>query len=121
MEQTKQVMAWSGMRISEICGLLWCDINFEEGFISVNHNLVYYDNRTEDRCGFAVHEIPKTKAGLREIPMLPRVKEALLKEKAYQKEAGIRCNAIIDGYTDFVFVNRFGNTQHEGDITTVYP
>lgn len=26
----------------------------------------------------------------------------------------ICCQAIIDGYTDFIFVDRFGNVQHQG-------
>ena len=37
-------------------------------------------------------------------------------EKANQKEAGVTCNATIDGYTDFIFVNRFGEAQHQGTI-----
>jgi len=111
-----EVMMWTGMRTSEITGLRWCDIDFENNIISVNHNLVYYDKRSDQRCTFSVHEIPKTKAGLREIPMLPRVKEAFLREKAYQEETGISCTVVIDGYTDFVFVNRFGHTQHQGTL-----
>lgn len=111
-----EVMLWTGMRTSEICGLRWCDIDFENNVISINHNLVYYDKRSVQRCTFAVHEIPKTVAGLREIPMLPRVREAFLKEKAYRDETGIKCNVTIDGYTDFVFVNRFGCAQHQGTL-----
>lgn len=29
---------------------------------------------------------------------------------------GISCKARIDGYTDFIFVNRFGNVQHQGTL-----
>ena len=39
-----------------------------------------------------------------------------MQEKEYQKECGIKCNARIDGFTDFIFVNRFGNTQHQGTL-----
>ena len=28
----------------------------------------------------------------------------------------IHCEVMIDGYTDFVFVNRFGHTQHQGTL-----
>lgn len=34
----------------------------------------------------------------------------------YQKECSINCNAVVDGYTDFIFINRFGNTQHQGTL-----
>ena len=58
--------------------------------------------------------------GTRIVPMLPRVKEALLMEKDYQEEVGIRCEAIVDGYSDFIFVNRFGGVQHQGTINKAF-
>lgn len=109
------VMLWTGMRVGEITGLRWCDIDLEEGMISVNHTLVYFDKGGTERCGFAVNT-PKTKAGERTIPMLPKVKEAFLMERDYQKECGIRCEAVVDGYTDFIFINRFGGVQHQGTL-----
>ena len=48
--------------------------------------------------------------------MLPKVKEAFLREKEIQDEFGIKCTAVVDGYTDFIFVNRFGGTQHQGTL-----
>ena len=59
---------------------------------------------------------PKTKAGQRKIPMTELVKEAFKQELQYQKESGIRCEVSIDGYTDFIFVNRFGHAQHQGTL-----
>lgn len=79
------VMMWTGMRVGEITGLRWCDIDLEEETISVNHTLVYFDKGGSERCGFAVNT-PKTKAGERTIPILPKVKEAFLMEKAYQEK-----------------------------------
>lgn len=29
---------------------------------------------------------------------------------------GVRCQVKVDGYTDFIFVNRFGNVQHQGTL-----
>ncbi len=109
------VMLGTGMRVGEIVGLRWCDIDFEENMISVNHTLVYYNKGDNNGCSFAINT-PKTRAGVRTIPMLEAVKEAFLLEKAYQEEVGISCNVQIDGYTDFIFVNRFGNTQHQGTL-----
>ena len=109
------VMLFTGMRVGEICGLRWQDIDLEEGTISINHTLVYYNRGDDDKCGFAINE-PKTEAGKRTIPMLPKVKEAFQIEKKYQEEVGIKCTAKVDGYTDFIFVNRFGNVQHQGTL-----
>lgn len=109
------VLLWTGMRVGEITGLRWCDIDLEDETISVNHTLVYYSRGKEGGCSFAINT-PKTEAGKRIIPMLPKVKEAFLIEKKYQEECGLKCNAVVDGYTDFIFINRFGGVQHQGTL-----
>lgn len=109
------VMLWTGLRVGEITGLRWCDIDLEEEAININHTLVYYNKGKVEGCTFAVNT-PKTEAGKRIVPMLPKVKEAFLLEKEYQKECGLKCNAVVDGYTDFIFINRFGGVQHQGTL-----
>lgn len=37
-------------------------------------------------------------------------------EKQNQKELGITCRASVDCYTDFIFINRFGDTQNQGTL-----
>lgn len=37
-------------------------------------------------------------------------------ERKFQEENHIHCETIIDGYTDFIFVNRFGKAQHQGTL-----
>ena len=109
------VMLWTGLRVGEVTGLRWCDIDFDNGTIDINHTLVYYSKGEKDGCTFAVNT-PKTEAGKRVVPMLPKVKEAFLQEKQLQEDFGIKCNAVVDGYTDFIFVNRFGGVQHQGTL-----
>ena len=112
------VMVGTGLRVGELAGLRWCDIDLEEGIIDVNHTLVYYDHRdpnSKKGCYFNVHT-PKTEAGKRQVPMLDFVKEAFLMEKAYQEALGIKCQVVIDGYTDFIFVNRDGGTFYQGSL-----
>ena len=112
------VMVGTGLRVGEVTGLRWCDIDLEEGVIDINHNLVYYSHRMDGyKKGIYFNvNTPKTQAGIRQVPMLDFVKEAFLMEKAYQERTGIKCHVTIDGYTDFIFVNRFGETQHQGTI-----
>ena len=104
----------TGCRVSEVVGLRWEDVHIEEGYIDINHNMVYYQ-RDEGKCYFSV-TTPKTKAGTRIIPMLAEVRQALLDEKSYQKEVGLTCQATIDGYTDFIFLNRLGNPHNPQTI-----
>ena len=108
------VMVGTGLRVGEVTGLRWCDIDLRENLIDVNHTLVYY-NHAENGCYFNINT-PKTKAGVRNVPMLEFVKQAFIEERKYQMANGIRCSVKIDGYTDFIFVNRFGAAQHQGTL-----
>ena len=58
------VMLGTGLRVGEATGLRWCDVDLEEGTISVNHTLVNYDHRENNGgrkgCYFNCHS-PKTK------------------------------------------------------------
>jgi integrase len=108
------VMLGTGLRVGETAGLRWCDIDLEENIIDVNHTLVYY-NHEKNGCYFNINK-PKTKAGNRTVPMLEFVKQAFIQEKNYQATNELRCNVKIDGYTDFIFLNRFGTVQHQGTI-----
>lgn len=92
----------------------WDDVDFENGLIDVNHTLVYY-NHAVNGCYFNIHS-PKTEAGRRQIPMLQNVKEAFARERAYQEFNQMKCNVAVDGYTNFIFINRFGNLQHQGTL-----
>lgn len=109
------IMCNTGMRVGEITGLRWRDIDLEQGLISVNHTLVYYNHRDEKGCYFSINT-PKTKAGERVIPMTEGVKEAFLMEREYQNEAGIESLGRVDGYDDFIFVNKDGNVQNQGAL-----
>ncbi len=109
------IMANTGMRVGEITGLRWSDIDLDEGIIRVNHTLVYYNHRDEKGCYFSINT-PKTKAGEREIPMTEGVKQAFRMEREYQQEAEIESRSHIDGYDDFIFVNRFGDVQNQCNL-----
>lgn len=114
------VMVGSGLRVGEITGLRWQDIDLNEGLIDVNHTLVYYSHRIvkpgeKNGCYFAINST-KTPASKRTIPMLDSVREAFEMEQQYQKEAEVESSVTVDGYTGFIFVNRFGNVQHQGTL-----
>lgn len=109
------VMLGTGLRVGEVTGLRWSDVDLKEGTISINHTLVYYQHRDGKGCYFSVNT-PKTKAGIRTVPILDGVKHAFVEEKKWRMANGVLCNARIDGFTDFIFVNRFGNVQHQGTL-----
>ena len=100
--------------VGEVIGLRWEDCDFEKKTISINHNTIYRKYKGESESRFHI-TTPKTKAGIRMIPMLSDVKNALLAEYNLQQQIGF-CDEIIDGYSGFVFQNRFGSLLSSNDI-----
>lgn len=99
------VLLGTGCRVGEVVGLRWEDCDFEQNIISINHNLIY---RQQDNgsCEFHI-TTPKTKAGIRIIPMFQDVKNALTQEYERQQATGFN-QTEIDGYSGFIFSNRYG-------------
>lgn len=112
------VLLLTGMRAGELCGLQWSDVDFEENVIHVQHNLVYFSHASGNgKVGYDMHS-PKSKAGRRDIPMLPLVRELLLEQKATQEENNIQCKQRIDSFENFVFLNRQQRPYHHSTLNS---
>lgn len=99
------VMLGTGARIGEILGLRWEDCDFTQNIIDINHNLIY---RQQESGKMELHiTTPKTRAGTRIIPMFSDVRAALLQIRLKHMEEGFN-ECEVDGYTNFIFKNRFG-------------
>lgn len=98
------VLFGTGMRIGELAGLCWGDIDFESNNIRIERSVVYVTRGEE--TGFSLHK-PKTAAGIRTIPMLPQVREALMDEFQVQDKTGYN-HTELDGVSGFVFKNKNG-------------
>lgn len=92
------VLLNTGLRISELCGLTVDDIDFENGFINISHQIIFDKGRYRT-------ESPKTDCGVRKIPMTESVRKAL--NEVIQNRENAQ-PVMIDGYTDFVFINKKG-------------
>jgi integrase len=86
--------AYSGMRLSEVLGLSWEDVDFAAGVIHVRHQLA------RGRRGVPPHRIPpKTRASARDIPLLPQLAAVLRHHK--------RSSGFTRG-SDYVFATAHG-------------
>ncbi len=101
-------MMWTGLRIGEVSGLRWCDIDLDNGTISIKRTFVRVGK--EDGSGgtsIAVH-MPKTKAGVRTVPLMSKAREALLAERSRQDAYDEKPNITRCIYDDVVFLNNNG-------------
>ena len=105
------VMLYTGIRVGELCALRWADVDFEKNVIEISHTLVF-DESTDHKGSVFTLNPPKTKTSERTIPMNPKVRDALLREKNRQMANGIKCSVTIDGLSDFVFLDDKGGLFH---------
>ncbi|MCR5776529.1 MAG: site-specific integrase [Lachnospiraceae bacterium] len=108
------VLLGTGCRIGECLGLRWQDLDFDNKIITIDHALVYYKSVESSSCMFRISK-PKTEAGIRTIPMLDVVRDAFYILQDVEEEVGVN-SQIIDGYTGFIFQNRYGEVPNPGSI-----
>ncbi len=104
----------TGCRIGEAIGIRWEDVNIDKKEISVNHALEYMLNHNR-KAGWHV-STPKTPAGIRMIPLLKDVEEAIIEEQENQKRTGIYNIDVIDGMSGFIFSNRYGKLLNPSSV-----
>lgn len=96
----------TGMRISELCGLTFKDIDLEKRIIHIDHQLL------RDRNMHYFIDEPKSRNGIRDIPMTDEVYACL--KRIIWKRKKIKIEPMIDGYSGFLFLSR------NNDVTNRY-
>ena len=81
--------------------------------------MTYYPRSDKNyKCEYEL-SLPKTEAGIRTIPMLKKVREALELERHNQNEYGYHCVVELGGMRNFIFCNRFGKLQNPAGVNKV--
>ena len=93
------ILLGTGLRISELCGLTETDIDLEKRLINVDHQLTKISG-----VGYHV-DPPKTKSGIRQIPMSSKVYKAF--KRVLENRRGAK-PLDVDGYKNFLFLNQNG-------------
>ena len=97
------VICGTGLRVGEAVALSWDSIDFENRMIDVNKAIAYI----KDENGHAKQLLkkPKSVAGIRKIPMIRQVREALERELEYQRNHGLD-QIVWEGVTGLCFLSR---------------
>ena len=108
------VFLGTGIRCGEFIGLRWDDINFDDNTVDINHTL-NYDVSLGGKCMYFV-TYPKSKKGMRKIPMLKEVREVF--EELYRRRNDFNKDyqPVVDGYTNFIFRDLNGKLMNSGRI-----
>lgn len=97
------ILLGTGLRVSELYGLTKADIDFERRCIHVRRQLC----RTADKPYFITP--PKTKSGIRSIPMTDTVFTAI--KRVLDNRGCQKVELLIDGYSGFLFLDKDGKPK----------
>ena len=119
------VMIGTGLRVGEVTGLRWCDIDkcdkLAKYYGVTIDSLVHQDNKVDDikiaPAPIGKHLWGTVTIGSKGQIVIPKAaRETFEHEKQKQEDLGLHCEVTIDGYTDFIFINRFGQAQHQATL-----
>ncbi|MCG7696750.1 site-specific integrase [Clostridioides difficile] len=99
----------TGLRISELCGLT-THIDMLNRVINIDHQLL-----RDTEVGYYI-STPKTKNGKRELPLTERAYQAL---ERILKNRGKAQPLVVDGYSNFLFLNREGLPKVAGNYESM--
>lgn len=94
------VMAFTGMRVGEVCALKWTDINFEEKTIRITKTM---DMPNHNMREYALTP-PKTKKSIRVIEVDDELLQLLKKHKVRQSKTRLKFRKEIADYHDANFI-----------------
>ena len=104
------ILLKTGLRISEFCGLTVDDIDFADGIINIDHQLLWETNK-----GLYI-DTPKSKSSIRKVPMSEQARKAFERVIAWRGEPE---PYTVDGYSGFLFVSESGKPYLADHYQTV--
>lgn len=114
MEFPILMAAFYGLRRSEIVGLRWQSIDFENNTISIDHTVVQY--RVDGKQKIVGKDRTKNQSSCRTMPLVPQFRELLLRMKSEQAENRKLCGNCYTE-SDYIFVNGMGQSYTPTYVT----
>ncbi|MGV2881686.1 tyrosine-type recombinase/integrase [Paenibacillus taichungensis] len=108
--------AFYGLRRSEVVGLKWTAINFENKTISIRHTVtpVYFEGQEH----IIENDRAKNKPSRRTLPLVPAFEELLLRIRELQALNKLICgNSYCTDYEEYIYLDKLGQRIKPGYIT----
>lgn len=97
----------TGLRIGEVCGLAWDDVDLENGVIHVRHTVARIRKDNSAGSTTLIIDTPKTKASKRDIPISSALLPILLKLKTLSNKG-----FLLTGTSEFIKPRTFEYRYH---------
>lgn len=100
-----------GLRRSELLGLKWNAIDWENKQIKIMHKVVQYMETDENGKKYKrvlCKSKMKNDSSYRSLPLLPSIEKMLLDEREEQRENKKKTKHYDDSYSEYIFVNSKG-------------
>ena len=119
LELPVMLAAFYGLRRSEVVGLKWDAIDFENKTIAIRHTVTAC---TEKGRRIEVADTPKTASSRRTLPLVPAFQTKLAALKEQQEKNRILCGrSYCTDYLGYVLVDAMGNRLKLSYISTAFP
>ena len=112
--------AFYGMRRSEIVGLRWQSINFEANSITVEHTVT--EALIDGKRVTIADDTTKSKSSYRTLPLVPAIREKLLKVQAEQERNRKICGKSYNTKEgEYIYTDALGNRIKPNYLTSAFP
>ena len=112
--------AFYGLRRSEIVGLKWSAIDFEQNTITISHTVTSCN--LDGKCVIVAKDTTKTKSRRRTLPLVPYFHEKLLAVKAQQERNQKLCGRSYNReFLEYICVDDIGDRFKPNYITSQFP
>ena len=109
-----------GLRRSEVLGLKWDAIDFQQNTITIKHTLT--SCKIDGKKVEVATDTTKTKSSRRTLPLIPQFREMLLQRWEMQEEYKRVCgNCYNTKYLDYICVDEMGNIIPPHYVTEAFP
>ena len=106
-----------GLRRSEVVGLKWSAVDFENKRIRINHVVTVAD--IDGKTVTIAKDRTKTKSSTRTMPLIPSVEEYLLRLRKEQEQNRKLCGkCYCTDYLDYIYVNEIGELVKPDYLST---